>query len=100
MQNSKEPTRIMIHGYGGTGKSFLSKVVEDTINVFNGNTMGRVIVCAPTGVAAKNIGGVTCHSVFRLPIEKFTAGEFLNLSGRILQDKRDKWKKYIMGDNR
>jgi hypothetical protein len=80
---------MMIHVYGGTGKSFLSKVV-DTINIHYGNNSNKVIVCAPTCVAAKNIGGVTCHSVYRLPIEKFKVGEFLNLTGKLFQNMRNK----------
>ena len=90
--NCDVTSKIMIHGFGGTGKSFLANVIVDTINLHHGNNESLVIVCAPTGVAAKNIGGVTCHSAFRLPIEKFTAGEFISLTGRLLQNMREKWK--------
>jgi hypothetical protein len=92
IRSGTELVRMMIHGYGGTGKSFLAKVIIDTINLHKGNKIENVVICAPTGVAAKNIGGLTCHSVFRLPIQKFTVGEFSNLSGKILQNMREKWK--------
>lgn len=39
------------------------------------------MVCAPTGVAAKNIGGTTCHNAFKLPIEKFSVGSYEPLKG-------------------
>lgn len=48
---------IFLTSAGGCGKSFVIKQVhnpEDTV------------LCAPTGIAALNIGGVTCHSVFGL----------------------------------
>lgn len=41
----------------------------------------NVMVCAPTGVAAKNIGGTTCHNAFKLPIEKFSVGSYEPLKG-------------------
>ncbi len=51
---------IFITGRAGTGKStLLSYLVE--------NTKKNVAVCAPTGVAALNVGGVTIHSLFGFP---------------------------------
>lgn len=51
---------IFVTGRAGTGKStLLSYLVE--------NTQKRVAVCAPTGVAALNVGGVTIHSLFGFP---------------------------------
>lgn len=51
---------IFVTGRAGTGKStLLSYLVE--------NTKKRVAVCAPTGVAALNVGGVTIHSLFGFP---------------------------------
>lgn len=49
---------IFISGSGGNGKSYLTE------KLIHGNT----VVCAPTGVAAINVGGVTCHRLFGLPI--------------------------------
>lgn len=48
---------IFITGRAGTGKSTLLKQFRDT-------TQKNVVVLAPTGVAAVNVGGVTIHSFF------------------------------------
>ena len=52
----------IIHGSGGTGKSFVSELIKDLVNLYehsvsNPNNNSFVIVSAPTGVAAKNIKG-------------------------------------------
>lgn len=51
---------LFITGKAGTGKSTLLKY-------FKANTGKKIVVLAPTGVAAINIGGQTIHSFFRLP---------------------------------
>ncbi len=58
-----ESTRehVFVTGRAGTGKSTL-------LQEFLATTDRTVIVCAPTGVAALNVGGQTIHSLFRLPI--------------------------------
>ena len=58
MENTKEC--LFITGKAGTGKSTLLKY-------FKAHTGKKIIVLAPTGVAAINIGGQTIHSFFRLP---------------------------------
>ena len=52
---------VFITGRAGTGKSTL-------LNHLSWNTEKQVVICAPTGVAALNVGGQTIHSLFRLPI--------------------------------
>ena len=55
---------IFLTGKAGTGKTtFLKRVVE--------TSRKRIIVVAPTGVAAINAGGVTIHSFFQLPFSPF-----------------------------
>ena len=51
---------VFLTGEAGTGKSYvIQKFVEKK---------GRdVLVCAPTGVAAINVGGMTLHRAFHLP---------------------------------
>jgi hypothetical protein len=49
-----------ITGRAGTGKSYL-------LNFFVANSRKSVVVVAPTGVAAINVGGQTIHSFFRIP---------------------------------
>lgn len=51
---------IFVTGRAGTGKSTL-------LNYLAWNTSKQLAVCAPTGVAALNVGGQTIHSLFRLP---------------------------------
>ncbi len=58
MENTREC--LFITGKAGTGKSTLLKY-------FKAHTGKKIIVLAPTGVAAINIGGQTIHSFFRLP---------------------------------
>lgn len=52
---------VFVTGRAGTGKSTL-------LNHLNWNTKKQIVICAPTGVAALNVGGQTIHSLFRLPI--------------------------------
>ena len=55
---------IFLTGKAGTGKTtFLKTVVE--------RSRKRLIVVAPTGVAAINAGGVTIHSFFQLPFSPY-----------------------------
>lgn len=52
---------IFVTGRAGTGKSTL-------LNHLANRTSKNLVICAPTGVAALNVGGQTIHSLFRLPI--------------------------------
>ncbi|WP_253375616.1 ATP-dependent RecD-like DNA helicase [Okibacterium sp. HSC-33S16] len=52
---------IFVTGRAGTGKSTL-------LNHLSWRTEKQIVICAPTGVAALNVGGQTIHSLFRLPI--------------------------------
>lgn len=52
---------LLVTGRAGTGKSTLLEYIVSS-------TERRVAVCAPTGVAALNVGGQTIHSLFKLPI--------------------------------
>ncbi len=51
-----------ITGKAGTGKSVL-------LRYFVANTTKQVVVLAPTGVAALNVGGQTIHSFFKIPFD-------------------------------
>jgi hypothetical protein len=59
IENTRE--HIFVTGRAGTGKSTL-------LNHLSWNTSKQIVICAPTGVAALNVGGQTIHSLFRLPI--------------------------------
>ena len=58
MENTNDS--IFITGKAGTGKTTLQKY-------FRKHTKKKVLVVAPTGLAAINAGGQTIHSVFQLP---------------------------------
>ena len=58
MENTKDC--IFITGKAGTGKSTLLKY-------FKANTKKKIVILAPTGVAAINVGGQTIHSFFKFP---------------------------------
>ncbi len=58
---------IFLTGKAGTGKTtFLHQLKTSTAK--------RMIVTAPTGVAAINAGGVTLHSFFQMPFGPFVPG--------------------------
>lgn len=53
---------LFITGKAGTGKTTLLREIRQ-------NTGKKIVVAAPTGVAAINADGVTLHSLFKLPTE-------------------------------
>ena len=60
IEKVKEGYNIFITGKAGYGKSTLLKVIMQEVK-------RKCIVTAPTGIAAKNVDGVTLHSFFNLP---------------------------------
>ncbi len=58
---------VFLTGKAGTGKTTF-------LHNLKGKTAKRMIVTAPTGVAAINAGGVTLHSFFQLPFGPFLPG--------------------------
>uniref|UniRef100_A0A1X7URI5 ATP-dependent DNA helicase n=1 Tax=Amphimedon queenslandica TaxID=400682 RepID=A0A1X7URI5_AMPQE len=66
-----EPLRMLISGVGGTGRSFkieaIKCLVDDIWHPKSGEIMCAIV--APTGKAAFNVGGLTIHRLFQLPIE-------------------------------
>lgn len=76
---------IFLTGKAGTGKStIVKKVINDLCSKKN------VVVVAPTGVAANNIGGATIHSTFGLDL--FSVLTYEN-SRFLKSNKRDVLKK-------
>lgn len=61
---------IFLTGKAGTGKTTFLKDLRK-------NSPKRMIVVAPTGVAAINAGGVTIHSFFQLPFHPYIPGFYL-----------------------
>ena len=58
---------VFLTGKAGTGKTTFLKKLQDSCSK-------RMIITAPTGVAALNAGGVTLHSFFQLPFGPFMPG--------------------------
>lgn len=58
----QEGLNLFITGKGGSGKSFLTSQIVASAR----NDDKNVLVCAPTGLAALNVGGVTIHRQFRI----------------------------------
>lgn len=59
-----QPLFLTVRGEGGTGKSHIIKILTNIIqDMFDVNVLG---VVAPTGNAAFNVGGKTCHSFFKI----------------------------------
>lgn len=75
-----------ITGKAGTGKSVL-------LRYFVEHTKKKVAVCAPTGIAAVNVGGQTMHSLFHLSLHEHDSRKssslVLNDAGRELLSRLD-----------
>ena len=72
---------VFLTGKAGTGKTtFLRDVVR--------NSSKRVVVVAPTGIAAINAGGVTIHSFFQLPLHPFIPGVKMESKFAFSKEKR------------
>ena len=59
IENTRD--HLFVTGRAGTGKSTL-------LNHLSWHSEKQMVICAPTGVAALNVGGQTIHSLFKLPI--------------------------------
>ncbi|KAL0892661.1 hypothetical protein ABMA27_014384 [Loxostege sticticalis] len=89
--NDQQRTLLMfITGGAGSGKSFTLKLLVEQIRRLSSNT--SVTITAPTGVAARLVGGCTLHSTFVLPIEKGQTVTLRPLTGDRLQRERNKWR--------
>ena len=72
---------VFLTGKAGTGKTtFLREVVASSSK--------RVVVVAPTGIAAINAGGVTIHSFFQLPLHPYIPGVKIESKFAFSKEKR------------
>lgn len=60
-------THLFLTGKAGTGKTTFLHQLKTT-------SPKRMVVLAPTGIAAINAGGVTIHSFFQLPFAPYIPG--------------------------
>ena len=75
---------LFLTGKAGTGKTTFLRHLRNS-------SPKRMIVLAPTGVAAINAEGATIHSFFQLPFSPFIPGKgFLEKDGRRYSFSKDK----------
>ena len=70
--NVPEQFLINVNGEGGSGKSYVIKVLSSHLQqrADNHRVRNPLIRAAPIGVTANNINGFILHSLLRLPVEK------------------------------
>lgn len=85
-----EGRNLFLTGSGGVGKSWVIKQLVDAYTV----------LCAPTGIAALNIGGSTCHSVFGLPTSFPVKSDYAKISPMLKQlfGRNSKVKRIIIDE--
>ena len=71
-----DPLHLFITGDGGCGKSHLAKTVFQALSKILSYHAGdpekaKVLMLAPTGVAAVNVAGATIHSALGIPVGNF-----------------------------
>lgn len=75
-------TNLFLTGRAGTGKTTFLRQIREEVHK-------RMVVLAPTGIAAINAGGVTIHSFLQLPLSPFIPGmQFRNDQFRMSDRKR------------
>lgn len=72
---------IFLTGKAGTGKTTFLRAVRE-------RSTKRMIVVAPTGVAAINANGVTIHSFFQLPLSPYVPGTNMKSRFDFSKEKR------------
>src|SRR5512140_1337286 len=73
---------IFLTGNAGTGKTTFLHDLKKT-------SPKRMIVVAPTGVAAINAGGVTIHSFFQLPFHPYIPSFYLSAKNPDKPEQKD-----------
>ena len=71
---------VLLLGKAGTGKTTFLR------NLYNRH-MKRMIILAPTGVAAMNAGGTTIHSFFQLPLSPFVPDTHFKTNDKAAQHR-------------
>ena len=75
-KTQSSPIYNFLTGGAGVGKSVFLKCLYQALTKFYTSEAGenpenvKVLICAPTGKAAYNVGGVTIHSAFNIPAEQ------------------------------
>lgn len=82
MEDKRNPRNLFITGRAGTGKSTL-------LQLFRNTTRKKVVVLAPTGIAALNVQGQTIHSFFGFPPRLLNKHEIRKRRNRKLYEKME-----------
>ncbi|KAE8740385.1 hypothetical protein FOCC_FOCC014124 [Frankliniella occidentalis] len=88
------PKRVIVQGKAGTGKSLVIHAIQAMLK--NSLGEGSVMLVAPTGVAAVNIGGATIHSTFHINLKEFN--ELRGSSARKFSNEMEKVKFLIVDE--
>ena len=71
--------RLIVSGQGGTGKSRVIDYLNRKISQHLSEVSITVVVAAPTGLAAFNIGRTTIHRLLSLPVEHGKPADYSRL---------------------
>jgi len=69
---------LVVSGQGGTGKTRVIEIISRIISARLPETL-PVVVAAPTGLAAYNVGGTTLHRMLSLPVEHGKPSDYRRL---------------------
>ncbi|XP_034934690.1 ATP-dependent DNA helicase PIF1-like [Chelonus insularis] len=93
VQSENTILRLYVSGAGGTGKSFSIDVKRCWVQ---NELKKKIIVTAPTGIAAFNIDGITIYKAFQLPVEHGYACQYYQLSDNALKVLRSEFHDVIL----
>lgn len=100
IKTKNQPIYNFLSGGAGVGKSVLLKALYQALLKFYSHKPGenpdncQVLVCAPTGKAAYNVGGLTVHSAFNIPADQ--GFKFKPLDMQQLLSYQTKYKNFKM----
>jgi len=77
----KSGKNVFLTGKAGTGKSFVTELFTEWAE----ENKKKILICAPTGIAALNIGGSTIHRAFGIPIDYVKSSAHLGTRKEIME---------------
>ena len=89
--NTDDQLLLFVTGGTGAGKSFFIRLIKE-MQMRTQVTHNPVLLTAPTGIAAYNIGSVTVYSVFCLWIEHQNTANYVPLKSEKLKQFKVKFK--------
>jgi len=82
--HSHEQLRFIVNGQGGTGKSRVIDILNQTVTHHLSDMTLPIVIAAPTGLAAFNVEGTTIHQMLCLPVEHGKPGDYCCLQKKQL----------------